>query len=611
VRDSNFTYLNLLAYEIIGKKSNASELLPILSEIFEAGLDGSLCVPVKKEWKVLLKKYQLPVVLENIEGIPHIYFEKIHTLKRKLEAALKKQIQQVNTIHFDINKIGSIQSTLESKYSETLNLKFKLNNGQSKAIRQTLSQNFQIISGGPGTGKTTVVAFLLRIMKELNILPEPEEIALVAPTGRAAQRLTESIQHNLKRMGSDSEFNNLFHGQTVHSLLSFNRKEGNFFYNKERALPYRLLIVDEVSMMDLDLMVSLFDALENIETSAAVPFHLILLGDPNQLPSVEKGEVLADFLNELPNQGQHLSHLTESNRHAAGSQIYQLMKYIVPDLEAPSLLESISENSFPTLSSLNAVISDKAEVIWYDFQQENSNQTKRDTIVEQIWESHFIPQMKTVQSWNFQSEEEMKNFSIDVFMSELNRFRCLTIFRTGYLGIEGIQIKIQTLANSYFQKQKQTKSQTKYFRDLATHLYYEGMPIIITKNDRSRKLFNGDVGFICGIGAELRAVFCINNLLFSFAIDTLPKHEPAFFMTVHKSQGSEYETVLFYLPELKQAPNEPEEKNRVHRLLNKKILYTAVTRSKKKVILVCDKKTWKEGLLNDPKRLTGFRIDNI
>jgi exodeoxyribonuclease V alpha subunit len=599
-------YLNHLASSLTQWGQKPSDILPILTEVYESGLEGNLCVPLKREWEQILKTNEAPFIIQSIDGKAHVYFERIHSLKLRLETALKKQIQSKNSIKIDTKKKDSIQKELEARYSKELNFEFKLNEGQSKAIHQTLISNFQIISGGPGTGKTTVVAFLLRIMKELGILPEPEDIALVAPTGRAAQRLTESIQTNLKRMGSEQEFNNLFHGQTVHSLLSFRKREGVFYYNKERSLPYRLILVDEVSMMDLDLMVSLFEALDNIEADEMIPFHLILLGDPNQLPSVEKGEVLADFLNELPKKGQFLSHLTDSNRHSSQSQIFQLMKFIFPD-DAGNFMNTISPH-FETVITFEDTLTSKEDVLWLDVALRSASETKRDLILEQIWKNHFIPQMEIVHHWNFNSEDSLKKFSIEIFVSELNRFRCLTIFRSGYYGIEGIQSKIQNLALSYFNKKQYTKGLSIQYRDLASRLYYEGMPIIITKNDRSRKLFNGDVGFICRIADELRAVFCINNQLFSFAIDTLPLHEAAFFMTVHKSQGSEYDTVLFYLPEIHPQEDEENTLKKNNRLLNKKILYTAVTRAKKKVILACDKKTWDTGLANNPKRITGFQI---
>ncbi len=584
------------------KKYNQTEAIsPILKELYENEQKGSLCIPAKPEWEKILKGNSLPFVIEKINGINLLFFDRIFDLKKSLEENLKKQISLKSKIKLNVTEIRSHKEKLEQTYSDYLNLPFRLNEGQSRAIEQALLNNFQIISGGPGTGKTTVVAFLLRIMKELEILPDLDEIALVAPTGRAAQRLTESIQSNLKIMGSNSDFTNLFFGQTVHSLLKFRKNEGRFYYNKERSLPYRLILVDEVSMMDLNLMVSLFDAIQNIDLDGGAPFHLIFLGDPNQLPSVDKGEVLADFLNELPKIGNFISHLTDSNRHTENSQIYSLMKSIYPDGEIEYQPKSLPKSN--SVSSFQAAIHHNDDVVWLEIPRRNTFISDRDLFLEQLWDHHFIPQMKFIHTWKIETQNQLKNFPIEIFLSELNKVRCLTIFRSGYFGIEGLQTQLRTLAKKYFKSNILTQNNNNIiqYRDLSNNLYYEGMPIIVTKNDRSRKLFNGDVGFICQIETELRAVFCINHTLFSFAIDTLPEHEPAYFMTVHKSQGSEYDMVLFYLPELI-----PENKSE---LLNRKIIYTAVTRAKKKVILACDNTSWDTGLKFNPKRLTGFQLD--
>ncbi len=609
---TNTHFINQLATYLSESDYSSSDLVPILNDIYDAEKEGNLCVPIKENWLQTLNPIRLPFIVKSIDGVDHLYFDSVFTLKSKLETALKKQIHESHQINIDQRKCKEIQTKLEKIYNQSSPTPngadpFSLKPGQERALQQLLNSNFQIISGGPGTGKTTVVAFLLRIMLELDILPDPEEIALVAPTGRAAQRLTESIQSNLKKMGSDQDFINLFHGQTVHSLLQFRKNEGTFRYNKDRSLPYRLILVDEVSMMDLKLMVSLFDALANIESNDHLPFRLIFLGDPNQLPSVDKGEVLADFLSVLEGEGKYISHLTESNRSKEGSKIHTLMKEIFPSQNATE------QNEIPKISAIHKInsfleldqVSD--EVVWLNLNGKGSKEKpSRDLLIQSIWQNHFIPQMKNVSAWNFASESELSAFSPSEFLAELNRFRCLTIFRNGYFGIEGIHAKIENYALKFFHE----SSNPNLFRELASRLYYEGMPIIITKNDRSRKLFNGDVGFICRVKDELRAIFAINDKLFSFAIDTLPMHEAAYFMTVHKSQGSEYDSVLFYLPELKQTSGSKgsDQNNDQNKLLTRKILYTAITRAKKRVILAGSEATWQFGLKQNPKRVTGFSL---
>lgn len=180
-------------------------------------------------------------------------FRKTHRSKTDLESLLKERIQNEVPPNVDLRRAEEILKNLESK-------SFPLKKAQTKAILSCLNSSFQIVSGGPGTGKTTVVAFLLEILNELGQLPSPEEIALVAPTGRAAQRLTESIQENLKRI-SETQETRFLRGQTIHGLLSYKPSLGGFYYNRERYLPHRLIVVDEVSMVDLNLMLSLWNAI--------------------------------------------------------------------------------------------------------------------------------------------------------------------------------------------------------------------------------------------------------------------------------------------------------------------------------------------------------------
>lgn len=167
-------------------------LLEILNSIWSSMEEGSLCVPVKKEWRDILKLKPPGLVVDKFENQEWVYFEKTHRSKTDLESLLKERIQNDVPPKVDRHRAEKILKDLESK-------SFPLKEAQVKTILSCLNSSFHIVSGGPGTGKTTVVAFLLEILNQLGQLPSPEEIALVAPTGRAAQRLTESIQENLKK----------------------------------------------------------------------------------------------------------------------------------------------------------------------------------------------------------------------------------------------------------------------------------------------------------------------------------------------------------------------------------------------------------------------------
>ncbi|BDA78372.1 exodeoxyribonuclease V subunit alpha [Leptospira kobayashii] len=577
----------------------STELENILTELWLSEEEGNLCIPIKKEWESLLKSKPEGLILETKGKEKLLYFEKTFKAKKALEEKLKERLAFVSKTKLDEDRISAFLEKSEGK-PDAIHLK----EGQKDAIFATIRNPFQIISGGPGTGKTTVVAYILAILKELGMLPEGDRIALAAPTGRAAQRLTESIRENLNKINSAKD--DFLRGQTIHSLLAYKHYLGGFYYNKDRYLPHDLIIVDEVSMVDLKLMRSLLEALPNPKQK---PIRLILIGDPNQLPSVDKGAVLGDFLSVLEEKGKFISKLTESNRQKVGkngetSKIIELADFILKN-ESADLKKNVSiGNDLKKTNEIGESVSYPSEVVWFQSKNGSSNQS-RDEILLQVWKQYLFPQVKRISEWKIKNHTEIKEKSLyDKFSLELKKFRCLTTFRSGYWGVEGIQEKLASLAQLELRSQTKNISDSIYKKHLAERLYYSGLPLLITENDRNRKLFNGDIGLVMKLGEELRAVFPIDNELYHFALDTLPKHEAAYVLTVHKSQGSEYDTVFFYLPDrLDTDPNE-----KANRLLNRHILYTGLTRAKEQVILAGNTASWDFGIKNTTERLTGFQI---
>ncbi|RHX87134.1 exodeoxyribonuclease V subunit alpha [Leptospira stimsonii] len=583
-------------------EADSKVLLDILNELWKAGEEGNLCIPVQKEWKTFLKTKPPALVLEKIGNEEWVYFEKTFRTKRELEILLQEIIRDTRQIESNVEEAEKFLKALEAR-------SFNLKKGQVRSILSCLSSSFQIVSGGPGTGKTTVVAFLLEILNELGELPPTEEIALVAPTGRAAQRMTESIQENLKRI-SGTDQNQFLRGQTIHGLLSYKPSLGGFYYNAERYLPHRLIIVDEVSMVDIYLMLSLFQALPKNHS-----FRLILIGDPNQLPSVEKGAVLSDFLSVLESKsGNYISKLDESNRQKRNSKgevskivtlAEEILRYEPENLNLGTKID----DTFPKTKTIGEHSEYESQVVWLQSASKSDpNTLTRDEVVEQLWEKIFLPQIYRISSWKIEDGKEFSDPDfISTFQNELGRFRCLTVFRNGYWGVESIQTKIMNLAaQDLYIRNTSTPSQNLFPKRLAKRLYFIGLPILITQNDKSRKLFNGDIGIVLRMGntGELRAVFPIDNRLYPFALDTLPVHEPAFVMSIHKSQGSEYDTILIYLPD-----NDESTDSNSHKLLNRQILYTGITRAKNQVILAGNPKTWEFGIENTQRRNTGFRME--
>lgn len=456
-----------------------------------------------------------------------------------------------------------------------------------------------VITGGPGTGKTSTVLNLLRVLARLGVTPD--DIALAAPTGRAARRLSESIESGLAGLASPGELLAVdaglreMSGQTLHRLLGFAPARGRFHYHSENPLPYRVLVVDEVSMVDVAMMARLLLAVDAERTL------LILLGDRDQLPSVEAGAVLSDFLRLLAPAERSYSGYSD---HVLAFAREYLPAFARDDGGAVAAPEAISNTRDPLMdardplmdriaelhesfrsgdailkaaAAINAgaaapgaelpLLADAAgpgELDWPEqgcFWQ-SLEAGERDRLVQRWLQAHFGAQYrKLVRSFaRNQSDDALRAIFVG-----LNRARILCVTRRGRDGVNGI--------NSFA---------SRWFRGVVSvgagrsGELRPGLPLLIVRNDHRRQLYNGDVGVVLASATgELRAYFERAGERFaSFPMATLPAYEIAFALSVHKSQGSEYERVLLLLPE---DPGHP--------LLSREVLYTGLTRAKRLAVV--------------------------
>lgn len=645
--------------------SSSPQLLSLIQELIDNGSKGNLCIRLKSDTRE--QKEKLKAVQSELKKLPSgcfvceeektnqnnqpttsqlLYFQKTWQAKRDIEEAFLSLIQSTDEYRkntqekYSEEKIEKIIQKLENKRRlKSGQEDFALKKGQKKAILEAVRSPFHIITGGPGTGKTTVVAFLMEVLNELGELPPMEDIALAAPTGRAGQRLTESIQENWEWMDSEIENLSAIKGTTIHRLLRFQIHSQRYYYNKERSFLHRLVLVDEVSMVDIFLFQALLHAIPSLSwnshqpvisqdpTPSPFPFRFILLGDPNQLPSVEKGAVLNDILaeiktefgevgskdntsksrNQKPTGSQNffLSNLTESNRHSSsqkGKEIWRLAESLLKGESKGELdyfwkewkgsspsRDSTDENP---LSQDFRILDEVCKYLWTQvFQKQmedilainieasKTNTTKKDIAIQGI-----IPNKATIYRWTTEN-------------------KCLTLYRRGMFGIEGLQSRLQKHIKQFLWK-KSEGSQWIPRVSIADKIYYPGLPILVTKNDAVRKLFNGDIGFILLVKTELRACFLIDGSIRSFALDTLPEHEEAYFLTVHKSQGSEYKNLYFYIPPKREENEEAKNPG----LANRQILYTGITRAKENLVVFGSREGWDEAIRNSEERLTGFRL---
>jgi exodeoxyribonuclease V alpha subunit len=433
---------------------------------------------------------------------------------------------------------------------------------QKIAVSTALRGRLTIISGGPGTGKTTTVVNLLACLLEAN----PDcRIALTAPTGKAAARMTEVIHQRAGHLPEALRARLPTESSTIHRLLG-STGTGEFRHHAGNPLPIDALVVDEASMLDLALAVHLIEA---VPTDA----RIILLGDKDQLSAVESGAVFAELSAERT-AGLHdqVIELRRSYRFDAGSTIGLLATDIkngnsaaaLARLGPPQGSERSSDRSLLWINDGGAVPSkesNRAIVEGYEL------------YIESVRRHEADPQAVT---------------------AAFARFRVLCALRDGPWGVNAINREVGT----HFRRT------LKHPRDPGLRSeWYSGRPVMVLRNDPVLKLFNGDIGIVLADeDGELHVHFPAEAGAFrAIAPARLPEHETAFAMTVHKSQGSEFDEVLLVLPA---------EQSRV---LTRELLYTAVTRARERLTIVGNAGVVAAAVETATKRVSGLagRVRNL
>lgn len=396
---------------------------------------------------------------------------------------------------------------------------YPLEGKRKEAVEKAIKKNFLIVSGGPGTGKTTTVVSILRGLKYAGL----ERILLAAPTGRAANRMIESITSELKGDTGDLPVESV----TLHKLLGIVPNKDRPRYHQERRLPADAVIIDEASMVDIHMMYRLFAALK---PSA----KLILVGDKDQLPSVEAGALLGDMLYswENPSQKMHDSIIVLDKSWRSVKGILDTARLVIQGKESETLallkkgVDEVEYKNLPDIDILKEALAD-----FY--------------LGASVGTGFSLP----VQRWHETVKQIEKTFE------KFRNFTVLCPSRKGLYGTVNVNRQISREFNPRYAP------------------FYHGQPIMITRNDYTLKLFNGDRGIVFAFNNGLFAFFPAEEGYVYFSVSRISDYETSYAGTVHKSQGSEWEKVAVLLPEGSE------------RLLTREILYTALTRAKKKVIL--------------------------
>ena len=415
------------------------------------------------------------------------------------EKSILNNINRINSIKnvIDNNKIDKCINNYEIKND------ILFNDDQKTAIKESIKNNFYIITGGPGTGKTTIIKAIVDILMELEDL-DKRDFALLAPTGRSAKRMSESV---------------LINASTIHKFLKWNKETETFGldeYNKERE---KVIIVDEASMIDIFLFSSLLKALR-------INVKLLLIGDANQLPSIGPGDILNDLLN------------IDSVKRKALNIIYRVKdgSYIT------DLANDIK----------NKVFFDDISNDYTDFKFVHSDD---DSIKSYLKEICIKVKDKNISSENFQVLAPM------------------------YKGINGID-SLNDMMSDIF-----NPDNDKY--QVGDRFYKIGDKVIQLVNDIENNVFNGDIGYIDDIKIVDKKMIIVIDYMgnkVEYKSGEFDRFTLAYAISIHKSQGSEYDNVVIVLAKS------------FRRMFYNKLIYTAVTRAKSSLIIIGDLESFNKSI---------------
>jgi len=497
--------------------------------------------PNLEEWEQIARSS--PCIGRESEGLPLViarhsalYLRKYYEYEENLAQSLVNKAAN----HFAQSQKSSLTERPNPPDPKDL---------QQIAVAQALKNQIYIISGGPGTGKTTtVLGYLTQAIlshERVNTL----RIAAVAPTGKAAARLSESIRNGMARLNLEDAIRQQLLDipcMTVHRLLQGLPNRVTFRRNRQMPIEYDVIVVDETSMIDLPLMQKLLDAVPHAAS-------IVFLGDHHQLTSVEVGSVFGDMTRsaidpQSPLFGKSTT-LKKTYRFTEKSSIFRFCEICkagdVAELER--LLRTQRDD--------------------FSFQaMEKSSRQCITPILDLMVEAH---------------QRRLQAHNLETAFHSISNFIALTPFNRGDFGVWSLN----RLVDARIRRTHDT--------DLGS--LYQGMPLIILENNYDLELFNGDMGIVWPDPKTGELFAWFNDLegsLKRVRLNWLPKHDLAYSLTIHKSQGSEFDKVVGIF-----SPEENE-------FVSRELIYTCASRAKEKFILFGDIDFLKSGIQRTVKRAT-------
>ena len=436
---------------------------------------------------------------------------------------------------------------------------------QLAALRAAVLTPQVVIAGGPGTGKTSIVAAIVRALAsgDAPIVP-PASIALAAPTGKAADRIFASLSATLR--SEPALLDRIGRAETVHRLLGYRPSTASFTFHAQNPLPQRLVIIDEASMLDLALA-------ERLVAALAADARLVLLGDPDQLPSVDPGAIIADLTSTegaslVSTLRLSVSHRTDE-RDPGGAEVRRVAAAVREGTLDTSTLRTIDDAEVAAAHASGVA---------------RTHAVDRAALLRATFRARFAPVIELARA-PFDLANDDDRARLERCLAMLASTRVLTVTRTGGpSSAEGWNDALGRLA-----------------RPDEDEDFVPGEPLLAQRNDYDRELRNGDQGIVVRLaGASSTrsvALFARAGRFVHHPLELVRGTvERAYATTVHKAQGSEHEHVTLVLPDVD-----------VPLLLGRALIYTAITRARRSVLVVGDAGLLAAGVKRATHRVTGLR----
>ncbi len=525
-----------------------------------------------------------------------LYLQKLHVLEARVGAALHELISDSIAEEPD----PAIESALDEVFSFPPGGaagSIELDSEQKAAVRASLNGRIAIVSGRPGSGKTSIVASVLRVLARTGN-PPLESIALAAPTGKAADRMRRSIADHLSAIpdagAADQKLaEDCPPSSTLHRLLGYipGRLE-RFRHNQNNPISEQLIIIDESSMIDLAIMDHLLRALQP-------EARVVFLGDADQLPSIETGAVLRDLCRS------HLAN--KQGRVAVLKMSYRAREEDISGKRILDAAAAINEGASPAEAGGGRAVVKRMqaqEILFEGIEHlEPGTESQRVKFFAK-WHERLRSSMPDLEERLSRAYEagpsgfdQQTTVALREIFNHYERFKilCVTRITAGGTGSEFV--------NTWFHT-RWIESRGEENKAAGSSNFQVGEPVMITRNDYSLRLYNGDSGLVLIVSpeagtrhrrAEPMAVFPRGGSFVAFPLEALRgRLERAWATTVHKAQGSEHENVTILLPEVHVRP------------LTRELLYTAVTRAKKSVVIIGSGEVLESGVKRTMERASGL-----